>query len=40
MAGLESGLCDRIAGREIEILSLVGGGLHNREIGNRLGLLN
>lgn len=34
----DSGLGDRIAGREIEILSLVGGGLRNREIGNRLGL--
>jgi LuxR family maltose regulon positive regulatory protein len=34
----ESGLSDRIAGREIEILALVGGGLRNREIGNRLGL--
>ncbi|OAN56481.1 hypothetical protein A7Q26_02325 [Sphingobium sp. TCM1] len=34
----ESGLGDRIAGREIEILSLVSGGLRNREIGNRLGL--
>lgn len=34
----DSGLGDRIVGREIEILSLVGGGLRNREIGNRLGL--
>lgn len=32
------GLSDRLAGREVEILTLVGGGLRNREIGQRLGL--
>lgn len=32
------GISDRLAGRELEILNLVGGGLRNREIGQRLGL--
>jgi LuxR family maltose regulon positive regulatory protein len=32
------GLTSRLAGREIDILTMVGGGLRNREIGERLGL--
>ena len=37
-AAVAGGLSDRLAGREVEILTLVGGGLRNREIGQRLGL--
>jgi LuxR family maltose regulon positive regulatory protein len=32
------GLTSRLAGREVDILSMVSGGLRNREIGERLGL--
>jgi LuxR family maltose regulon positive regulatory protein len=32
------GLSSRLASREIDILTMVGGGLRNREIGERLGL--
>lgn len=32
------GLSSKLVGREIEILQMVGGGLRNREIGDRLGL--
>jgi LuxR family maltose regulon positive regulatory protein len=34
----EYGLGSRLVNRELEILRMVGGGLRNREIGNRLGL--
>ena len=34
----EYGLTSRLVNREIDILRMVGGGLRNREIGNRLGL--
>ncbi len=34
----EYGLCGRLAGREVDILTMVAGGLRNREIGDRLGL--
>lgn len=37
-AGGEYGLSGRLMNREIDILRMVGGGLRNREIGNRLGL--
>jgi LuxR family maltose regulon positive regulatory protein len=32
------GLGSKLANRELDILGMVGGGLRNREIGNRLGL--
>ena len=34
----EDGLYGRLSGKELEILTLVGCGMRNREIGNRLGL--
>ena len=34
----EAGLCSRLASRELDILTMVAGGLRNREIGDRLGL--
>ncbi len=34
----EFGLTGRLANREVDILTMVGGGLRNREIGDRLGL--
>jgi LuxR family maltose regulon positive regulatory protein len=38
MAVPEDGLYGRLSGKELEILTLVGCGMRNREIGNRLGL--
>jgi LuxR family maltose regulon positive regulatory protein len=35
---IEYGLGSRLVNRELDILRMVGGGLRNREIGNRLGL--
>ena len=34
----EYGMSSRLVNREIDILRMVGGGLRNREIGDRLGL--